>query len=175
MQTITVGLVDVTRSIDPQFLAAAAAALNIQVTRDLPHFWPVTATVAYLPDPHRVPQGVWPVQIVRSLPPGEGGFHMTKRNHQPYAKVIATPGSDEWTVDYELTELEPRRASNLYAMCQKRRRKVLDDRGEDEIGVAANAYIRQLREVARQGRDHRKKEDQLDAENGIVVFNDPAK
>ena len=78
-------------------MAATAAALNIQETRDLPQFWPVTASVSYLPDRHHIPQGYWPVQLVR-LPPGEGGFHMTAHN-QPYAKVIVTPGSDEWTVD----------------------------------------------------------------------------
>jgi hypothetical protein len=45
-----------------------------------------------------VPAGVWPVDLVSSLPPGEGGVHMDRHN-QPYAKVIATPNSDEWTID----------------------------------------------------------------------------
>lgn len=93
-----VGLVDLTGTVDTGTMAAAAAALNVQVTRDLPQFWPISATVSYLPDPHKIPQGVWPVQLVKSLPPGEGGFHATKHN-QPFAKVIVTPGSDEWTVD----------------------------------------------------------------------------
>jgi hypothetical protein len=101
-----IGLVDETGKIDPQELTAAAAALNTQVTRDLPQFWSVSATVSYLPNRHKIPQGVWPVQLVKSLPPGEGGYHMTK-NKQPYAKVIATPGSDEWTVDasHEIVEM----------------------------------------------------------------------
>jgi len=77
---------------------AAAAALNVQVTRDLPQFWPVQATVQYLPHARKIPSGVWPVQLVASLPPGEGGFHLTKHN-QPYAKVIATPDDDSWTID----------------------------------------------------------------------------
>jgi hypothetical protein len=98
MLTTKVGLVDTTGTIDTQTMVAAAAALNIQVTRDLPQYWTVNATVAYLPDPHNIPQGVWPVQLVKELPPGEGGFHMTRHN-QPYAKVIATPGTNEWTVD----------------------------------------------------------------------------
>ena len=98
MLQMKVGLTDTTGTIDTQTMAAVAAALNIQVTRDLPQFWPVNATVSYLPDHKKVPQGVWPVQVVRSLPPGEGGYHTTRHN-QPYAKVIATPGSDEWTVD----------------------------------------------------------------------------
>lgn len=98
MLQMKVGLTDTTGKIDPQMMAAVAAALNVQVTRDVPQFWPVNATVSYLPDHKKVPQGVWPVQLVKTLPPDEGGFHSTRR-HQPYAKVIATPGSDEWTVD----------------------------------------------------------------------------
>jgi hypothetical protein len=103
---VRIGLVDTTGTIDAQTLSSAAAALNLQVTRDLPQFWPIQATVAALPEKGRIPQGVWPVQIVDKLPPGEGGFHTTA-NHQPYAKVIATPGSEEWTVDcsHEILEM----------------------------------------------------------------------
>lgn len=106
MTVIQVGLVDKTGKINPQFVQAAAAALNIQVQRDLPQFWPVDATVIYLSDPGKVPSGVWPLQLVGSLPPGEGGFHLNKHN-QPYAKVLATPGSDGWTVaaSHELIEM----------------------------------------------------------------------
>jgi len=101
-----IGLVDMTGEVDAQTMTAVAAALNIQVTRDLPQYWSVNATVAYLPNHHRIPQGVWPIQLVKTLPPGEGGYHMT-RNKQPYAKVIYTPGSEEWSVDasHELIEM----------------------------------------------------------------------
>jgi hypothetical protein len=98
MSVIQVGLVDTTGEIDESLIQAAAAALNIQVTRDLPQFWPIQATVRYLPSAKQVPVGVWPVQLVKKLPPGEGGFHLDK-HHQPYAKVIASPGSEEWTID----------------------------------------------------------------------------
>ena len=98
MSIIQVGLVDTTGKLNPDLVQAAAAALNIQVTRDLPQFWPVQATVQYLPHATKVPAGVWPVQLVPSLPPPEGGFHLTK-NNQPYAKVIATPDDDSWTID----------------------------------------------------------------------------
>lgn len=90
MSVIQVGLVDTTGKIDSELMQAAAAALNLQVTRDLPQFWPVQATVRYLPHATRLPAGVWPVQLVKKLPPGEGGFHLNKHN-QPYAKVIASP------------------------------------------------------------------------------------
>jgi hypothetical protein len=98
MLLIKVGLVDTTKTIDAEKMVAVAAALNVQVTRALPQFWSVSATVSHLPDPNNIPQGFWPVQLVKSLPPGEGGFHLTQHN-QPYAKVIATPDSDDWTID----------------------------------------------------------------------------
>jgi len=79
-------------------LQATAAALNIQVTLDLPQFWQVRATVRHLPNATKIPAGVWPVFLVKTLPPGEGGFHLDKHN-QPFAKVIASPNSDEWTID----------------------------------------------------------------------------
>jgi hypothetical protein len=59
-----------------------------------------------LPALSAVPHGAWPVFLVRSLPPGEGGFHMDRHN-QPYAKVIASPDDDSWTVDasHEIIEM----------------------------------------------------------------------
>src|SRR5271168_5570899 len=98
MPVIEVGLIDTTGKLDAALVQSVAAALNLQVIRDLPQFWNVQATVTYLPDASKVPPGVWPVQLVHSLPPGEGGVHMDRHN-QPYAKVIANPGSDEWTID----------------------------------------------------------------------------
>jgi hypothetical protein len=90
--------VDTTGAISPDLVQAAAAALNLQVTRDLPQFWNVQASVQYLPHAQKVPAGVWPVQLVKTLPPGEGGFHLDKHN-QPYAKVIAAADDDSWTID----------------------------------------------------------------------------
>jgi hypothetical protein len=98
MTVIQVGLVDKTRELDPKLVQAAAAALSIQVTRDVQQFWNVTATVQYLPDPTRIPVGVWPVFLVAKLPPGEGGVHLDK-NNQPYSLVIASPDSADWTID----------------------------------------------------------------------------
>ncbi len=96
MSLIQVGLLDKTGELDPALLQAVAAALNVQVTRDLTQFWNIQATVRYLPQ-HKVPSGVWPLFLVKQLPPGEGGFHLDKHN-QPYAEVIASSGSDGWTV-----------------------------------------------------------------------------
>src|SRR5271163_4663509 len=98
MSLIQIGLVDKTKAIDPELIQSVAAALTIQVTRDLPQFWNVQANVRYLPNANKIPAGVWPVFLVKELPPGEGGFHLDK-NNQPFAKVIASPDSDAWTID----------------------------------------------------------------------------
>jgi len=106
MSVIQVGLVDMTGEIDVDLVHAAAIALNLQVTRDLPQFWPMSATVMYLPNPKKVPAGVWPVQLVKTLPPDEGGFHSDKHK-QPFAKVIATKTDPTWTIDasHEILEM----------------------------------------------------------------------
>lgn len=80
--------------------------------------------------------------------------------------------ADKWTIQWELTELKQPQAQSLYTACQNRRAKALAGRGEGESGVAANVYIRKLREIARQGREFREREDQLDRELGIVVLDD---
>jgi hypothetical protein len=105
MSVIQVGLVDTTGALDSALVEAAAAALNIQVMRDLSPFWNVQATVRYLPDPNAIPVGVWPVLLVAKLPPGEGGVHLTKKN-QPYSLVIGTPDSSDWTIDASHETLE---------------------------------------------------------------------
>jgi hypothetical protein len=106
MTVIQVGLVDQTGALDPELVRAAAAAINVQVTRDLPQFWHSHATVIYLPNAKKIPSGVWPVKLVDKLPAGEGGFHLDKHN-QPYAKVLATKHSDGWTVaaSHEIVEM----------------------------------------------------------------------
>lgn len=53
MLATKVGLVDTTGTVDTQTMAAVAAALNFQVTRDLPKCWPVNASVSYLVDPKK--------------------------------------------------------------------------------------------------------------------------
>ncbi|GFF35914.1 hypothetical protein IFM58399_04373 [Aspergillus lentulus] len=78
--------------------------------------------------------------------------------------------SDKWTVQWELTEVKQPQAQSLYTACQNRRAKALAIRGEGESGVAANVYIRKLRELAKQGREFRRREDALDKKRGVVVL-----
>jgi len=106
MSVIQVGLVDKTGKLDTQLLQETAAAIGIQVMRDLAPVWNVQATVQYLHSPNNIPVGVWPVFLVAKLPPGEGGFHLDKKN-QPYAEVIGTPNNNDWTIDasHEIVEM----------------------------------------------------------------------
>jgi hypothetical protein len=106
MSVIQVGLVDMTGEIDADLVHSASMALNLQVTRDLPQYWQVSATVVYLPNSKKIPAGVWPVQLVKSLPPGEGGFH-SDQHKQPYSKVIASKTDNTWTIDasHEILEM----------------------------------------------------------------------
>ena len=133
MTVTQVGLVDMTGQIDPDLMHAAAVALNLQVTRDLPQFWPMTATVMYLPNPKKLPAGVWPVQLVKTLPPDEGGFH-SDRHKQPYSKVIAAKDDPTWTIDasHEILEMlvDPygNRMQSSVAI------EIVDDRIRDGVG-----------------------------------------
>jgi len=74
-----------------------AAALSIQISRDVAPLWSVDATVAAFATPKDVPVGYWPIYIEdpSKLPQGAGGVHLDKRN-QPYA-LIET--GDEWSLD----------------------------------------------------------------------------
>jgi hypothetical protein len=96
---IQVGLIDRTRGgLDQALVESVAAALNVQVMRDLPQAWNVQATVRYLPaETRRIPVGVWPAMLVDQLPPGEGGVHLDKHN-QPYALIAASDDNDGWTI-----------------------------------------------------------------------------
>jgi hypothetical protein len=105
MAVIQVGLVDTSGKLESDLVEATAAALNTQVMRDLPQFWTVQATVRHLPNPKKIPVGVWPVLLVPRLPPGEGGVHLTRKN-QPYSLVIGTPDSNDWTIDASHETLE---------------------------------------------------------------------
>jgi hypothetical protein len=87
MSPIQVGLLDKTGELDLGLLHSVAAALNVQVTRDLPQLWNIQASVSSIPK-GKVPSGVWPVWLVQQLPPGEGGVRLDKPN-QSYAEVIA--------------------------------------------------------------------------------------
>ncbi len=109
MRPIEIALIDATREqqINPRLMAAAVAALNVQVTQHLPRCWSTApaAIVRQLNKPEQIPPGVWPIFLVDSLPNDVGGLHYTS-HFQPAAKVVAVPHSDHWTIDASHEALE---------------------------------------------------------------------
>ncbi|CAM4230475.1 hypothetical protein [Roseateles saccharophilus] len=106
-QMNSVVLVDLTGTIDPAFLSQVSSALDQQVTRDLATTWSgISAHVKAVSSLSSLRRGDWPVYLVATLPPGEGGYHQDK-NKRPYAKVIASADDPSWTVDasHEVCEM----------------------------------------------------------------------
>lgn len=99
MRPVEIGLVDATGTVGAKVLAEVVAALNVQVTHHLPRHWSTApaAVVRLLADPHEIPLGVWPIQLVKELKLKEGGFHSTAHN-QPFAKVVVSATTDDWTI-----------------------------------------------------------------------------
>lgn len=94
-----VGLVDTTGEIDAKLIGRVAAALNLQIARDVAQFWTVQANVQYLPDPGAIPVGVWPIKLIKTLPRKQGGgFHLDE-HEQPYAEVVVTAGNNGWSLE----------------------------------------------------------------------------
>jgi hypothetical protein len=107
MAPVQVVLVDHTQEIDLALLHSASLALNNQVTQDLAAHWAgINAAVSYATSLASLPRGAWPVFLVKSLPPGEGGYHLDQHN-QPFAKVIASASDASWTIDasHEIIEM----------------------------------------------------------------------
>ncbi len=99
-----VGIASRSQMVGLRDLVNVAAAINLQVNRDLQDIWNVTATVSALPDPESIEPGVWPIFIVDNLEQdGAAGLHLTE-HQQPYAMVLAGP---TWplTVSHECLEM----------------------------------------------------------------------
>jgi hypothetical protein len=101
--TSRIALIDKTGAISSGDLLKAAAAIGVQVQRDLSQYWPVNATVSVWPDDGTIPAGVWPVYIVPQIGGGVGGYHQSEHN-QPYANVALGP---TWTLaaSHEVMEM----------------------------------------------------------------------
>jgi hypothetical protein len=97
-------LVDKTGTLPFEQVSAVAAAINLQVQRDLAPIWGIAGTVSALPGPDHIPLGVCPVFLVKNLPAGEGGVNLTRKHNQPYAKVEL---GDGWTTaaSHEVLEM----------------------------------------------------------------------
>jgi hypothetical protein len=106
MKPVEIGLIDTTGSVDTHLMAATVAALNVQV-KHLRQYWTNApeATAILLTAAKAAPPGVWQIQLVASLQEKEGGFHSINAG-EPFAKVVVTPGSNDWTIDASHEALE---------------------------------------------------------------------
>ena len=84
-----VAVVSQSKKIKSADVAAAAAAIQKQVSRDFAPIWEIQATVSYFETLKNVPLGSWPVIIKDDIhEPGAAGVHLDD-NKQPYALVQA--------------------------------------------------------------------------------------
>jgi hypothetical protein len=91
-----VALVSLTRHVQLDQLAIAAAAIQKQITRDFAPIWEIDADVAAFGKLSDVPLGYWPIVIRDDIhEQGAQGIHLNKRNGQPFALVQV---SDNWTL-----------------------------------------------------------------------------
>lgn len=83
--------------------------------------------------------------------------------------------SDDWSVEYSLNEVPNQvRAWSLYQACQMRRRKQLDHEAADEDGEPRSGgvdfFLRRLKEVTKESRKWRIAQDEIEAEQPVVVL-----
>jgi len=84
-----IGIVSQSKKVKSGDVAATAAAIQKQVSRDFSPIWQIDATVSYYEQLKDVPLGYWPVIIKDDIgEPGAGGVHLDD-NKQPYALVQA--------------------------------------------------------------------------------------
>ncbi len=98
-----IALIDTTGHIVDNEVARVAAAIDIQLARDVSRFWPVNAVVTALPHASLVAPGMWPVFIVGETDDNSAGFHRTL-HQQPYAEVVDGPN---WSIaaSHEILEM----------------------------------------------------------------------
>jgi len=104
MLTRHVALVSEESSITMRELAAVAAALQKQATRDLGPIWTLEATVTAYGRLEDLPLDYWPVVVMDDIRnPGAAGYHEDK-NGQPFALVQYSRG---WTLtaSHEICEM----------------------------------------------------------------------
>lgn len=130
MLAIQIGLVSTARSISSEEIRKVAAALDLQVNRDLAPIWGTKASVVPLSAPDYIEPGIWPIFVVPELPPGMGGLHKTD-HHQPYALVEAGP---TWSLSASHECLEMLVDPNGNRLVAATALQIIDDQARDKVG-----------------------------------------
>ena len=78
---------------------------------------------------------------------------------------------DKWKVEYSLDEVPKiERAWSLYAACQLRRKKQLEDERDSEQAATASYYMRNLKILSSRGKAWREKQDRIESLSPKVVL-----
>jgi hypothetical protein len=98
-------IISQTPAAKPGPVAAAVAAIQKQVSRDLIPAWPMTAVVSYFPAINDMPDGYWPVVIRDTTGLAAPGAHVSRDGQVPFAVVAYRP--EDWTVvlSHEVLEM----------------------------------------------------------------------
>lgn len=103
MAPLTIGLMNQSSAITNDEVARVAAALDIQVKRDLAPLWSVTADIITIPADQPVPRGVSPIIIVDDTPGNFAGQHRITQNI-PWA-LVSTKRDWALAASHECIEL----------------------------------------------------------------------
>ncbi|OQE19200.1 hypothetical protein PENFLA_c019G10460 [Penicillium flavigenum] len=95
----------------------------------------------------------------------------SKVNGEPVDRPTWMTDTDEWSVDYELTELSVRDSNDVLRACKRRRNNALRKNVQDHNEV----FFSTLKKVTDRGRRYRKRLDEKDRERGILVYQDSCK
>ena len=96
-----------------------------------------------------------------------------KVNGKDVLRPIKMTAADEWSIEYSLTEIPTQsKAMALYHACQMRRRKKMESSLIPDDAEEISAYIRNLRDLSRQGRRWRKQQDKMDRERPVQVLSE---
>lgn len=103
MAPLTIGLMNQSSAIADDEVARVAAALDIQIKRDLAPIWNVSADVTTIPADKPVPHGVSPVIVVDETPGNFAGQHRLTQNI-PWA-IVSTKRDWALAASHECIEL----------------------------------------------------------------------
>ena len=93
----------------------------------------------------------------------------SKVNGKYRVRPVDLTSSDEWQVEYSITEIASQeRARSLYEMCKRRRKNVLpQDNPDDQV---EDYYRQKLRQYSEKGREWRNKMDEWESQRQKVIF-----
>ncbi|PGG98854.1 hypothetical protein GX51_06589 [Blastomyces parvus] len=92
-----------------------------------------------------------------------------KVDGSPVQRPTSFTSEQKWDVEYTFTKFSnPERAWAIYAACQRRRELSLDF--DDDETIEDNGFRLQLQKISKQGKEWRKRQDQIEQKRGTIVL-----